>query len=263
MKKWILNLFVILLVLSLCSCYQSRGKDPTESTSESASVTSATPSAIDATESIPEESVISLTTEPDPTETMPLTTQQVPEGIPLDEDAISQYQELLTRQKNTDGKGLKNWYNMAMCMEFDSPENIDWNILFYNGTGEGSTPLTGDELQYLEQMGFPMELDAVRLSPEKMDEIALQYFGVTLDSSHQVGINDLVFYSQTGCYYRYVSDVMSMDDFTVYEGYTLENDDIRLYYIDNILQRKYAITLRGNPSVGEGGYYIISNLVLR
>ena len=121
-------------------------------------------------------------------------------------------------------------------------------------------PLTADELQYLDQMGFPMELDAVRLSPEKMDEIALQYFGVTLESSHQVGINDLVFYSQTGCYYRYVSDVMSMGDFTIYEGYTLENGDIRLYYVDNILQRKYAITLRKNSSAGESEYYIISNL---
>ena len=258
MKIFLCFLMIVLLLLSLCACHQEEAS--IESQTEGIPSTSTTSSGWETTESSVVENSTPPTTEASTTESIPSSAQPHSEGRPLDEEEISWYQDLFVRQKDHYAKHPKNWYNVAMCMEFDAPENIDWNVLFYNGTGDEDEPLTADEQYYLEQMGFPMELDIVRLSPKKMDEIAQQYFGVTLDSSNQVGLDNLTFFPQTGCYYRYVSDTMSMSDFTIYEGYILENGDIRLYYTDNILQWKLVITLRSKISDGETGYYIISNL---
>ena len=256
MKRVLCIFMTVLLCLSLCACHQ---EEPLMESQREEAPSTAPSSPLETTAPSLTETTVPPTTEEPTTESIPPSTQPPSEGTPLNAEELAGYQELLTRRKDYDAMQPRNWYNVAMCMEFDTPESLDWNILFYNGTGDEEEPQTADERSYLEQMGFPEELDVVRLSPAKMDEIAQQYFGMTMVSSYQVGVDELTYFSQTGCYYRYVSDVMSMSDFTVYEGYVLENGDIRLYYTDNILQWKLAMTLRSKGTEEEPRYWILSN----
>lgn len=258
MKKLLYLLCILVLVCSLFACAQAEDT-PSETPSESVTTTqdpTTTAPQPTSEEPQPTSEVTEPTTEAAPVTTVP----PISEGTPIDAEAIAWYQSLFTRQKDRYAKHPQNWYNLALCMQFDSPENIDWNVLFYNGIDGEDGALSDAEQTYLQQQGFPPEMDVKRIPADKMDAIAQQYFGVTLAESNQVGLEKLTYFAQTGCYYRFVSDTMSMDDFVIHSGFVLENGDIRLYYTYTILEQECVITLQSCLQEGETGYRILSNL---
>lgn len=254
MKSLLRLTIVLLFVLTLCACGQETAVPSDDTKAQTSTETTAPPST---------ETTEPLTAEQAPTEMLTTQNGALPveplmDGEPIDEFDIANYQQLFSVQYDRYASHPINWYNIAMCIEFDCAENINWNLLFYNGTSRYEDgDLSDSERSYLEQQNFPLNLDTVRLNPEKMNEIAEQYFGVTIQTSNQVGLEALTFFSETGCYYRTTNDVMYKGEFTIYAGYVLENGDVCLFYTDDFEQH-FAMTLRSKN--GETGYHIISNL---
>ena len=194
-------------------------------------------------------------TEPSETEFVP------PEGTLLTDEDLARYQQMFSGQLDSYAIHSYNWYNIALAVEFDCPENVDWNIFFTNGTKRSDDPLSDAEMAFVEAGGFPMDKDIRRLPAAEMDAIAMQYFGLTIAESNQVGIDQILYFPDTDCYYAHGGGAILMDGFVIHSGAVLEDGTIRLYYSEPIYGER-VITLKSRMSEGETGYYILSNLPL-
>ena len=250
MKKLICLLLTLALLGSLWAC----GPAPVDGTQESEPPSSSTPPETDP----PTESTGPST---EPPETEPQETDFVPpEGTLLTEDELAYYQQLFSYHFNGYEEGSLEWYNIVLFVEFDCPENVDWYMFFLNGTNRNAyAPLSDAEAAFVEAGGFPMDKDVRRLPAAEMDSIAMQYLGLTIAESNQVGLDGMLYYPDTDCYYAYGGGTILMDGFVIHSGAVLEDGTIRLYYNDDIYGER-VITLKSRMSEGETGYYILSNL---
>ncbi|MBQ7871251.1 MAG: hypothetical protein IJ357_03835 [Oscillospiraceae bacterium] len=251
MKKLICLLLALALLSSLWACTTA----PVDDTEGSEPPVSQTPPETDPPTETDEPS-----TEP-PTETDPPETEFVPpEGTLLTDEDLARYQQMFSCQLDRYAMHPINWYNIALAVEFDSPENVDWAFFFLNGTNRDAyAPLSDAEAAFVEAGGFPMDKDVRRMPAEEMDAIATQYFGLTIAESNQVGLDQMLYFPDTDCYYAYGGGAILMDGFVIHSGAVLEDGTIRLYYNDDIYGER-VITLKSRMDEGETGYYILSNL---
>ena len=91
----------------------------------------------------------------------------------LTEDELRGFEEYLNRTDN---------YGFLMS-DYQSPEYINLNEVFYSGAGLEQSPLTEEERDmYLKTVGQPeLYTDLVRLSTEQMDGFLTEKTGLSLD----------------------------------------------------------------------------------
>ena len=189
------------------------------------------------------------------------------EGTPIGKGMLDWYQVLFSLRWDRyadHGDGYPshgaNWYNAALCVEFDDPTDLDLELLFYMGL-DGEPAVTDEERAYAVSQGLPEYVSIDRLPVERMDEVLTQYFGVTFADigvwkENNVG-GGVCYNENTGCYYHAHSDTRFAEGFNIQAGEVLEEDTVRLYY--TMSGDLYAITMRSNRSEDRDGYTILSN----
>lgn len=123
----------------------------------------------------------------DPPETDPPETEFVPpEGLLLTEAELDEFRTLFVFYPGP------SWYNMALTSTYDSPENVNWSQFFYMGfDGSSGVPfrdLSEEERIFWERNGQGISVDIYRMPLDKMDAVAMEYFGLTIDESNLVGL---------------------------------------------------------------------------
>lgn len=179
---------------------------------------------------------------------------------PLTLEEIDALTELFTQPMGSeDGtKALTNWYNMAMFDSYETPQQVNLNDLFCMGVGDES-PLepTEEEAAFLEtQTHIGKWGSTYKIPREIMDEVLQQYFGLTLDETDGVGLDEMAYFEKTDCYYWSISDVRYTLEFEITSACRTAEGNIVFCY--SIPHREYMMTIK---PVGDG-YHILSNIWL-
>lgn len=154
--------------------------------------------------------------------------------------------------------GSENWwYNMALTSQYASPEELDLYTYFYNGFMDET--VSQAERDRLEELGMWMELDIQKNPVPKMNEILLQYFGLTLEEASGVGLDGMIYLEETDSYYKCSGDVSVAEWAAFHRGYRMEDGRICLYYM-NFLDEEWVVTLQAAPENAGVEYHVISNM---
>lgn len=153
-------------------------------------------------------------------------------------------------------KSENRFYNGALTSVYGDPADVDLFYLFYGGFKDESQEPTEQETELLEgKLGQHWkEMDLIRLPVEKIDAVLTDLFGITLEQTNGVGLENLVYLEETDCYYHCITGAHYADLTVVYvrseyEGYFLVH---------------YSTPYNGNFAVKlmpreDGSYQILSN----
>lgn len=115
---------------------------------------------------------------------------------------------------------------------YERPEDIDLFELFYCGTGLPET-VNESELRQaaaLTHRSFTeMELDLTASSRENINAVLLENTGLTLEQTHQTGLEKFLYLPEYDTYYHFHSDTNAIVNVTFAAG-EREGDLTRLYY---------------------------------
>jgi len=191
--------------------------------------------------------------EPPASESSPV---EIPEGAELlSKEEVDTLTQLFTQQV---GAGEPtNWYNMAMFGSYETPQQINLNDLFSMGEGNHQWTPTESETAFLKTQEHIGKWGSTYcISRQTMDDVLQQYFGLTLDETEGVGLENMAYFPETDCYYWSVSDVRYTLGFEITQACRTAEGNIVFYY--NIPYREYRMTIK---PVGDG-YHILSNIWL-
>lgn len=244
--RTILWILVLTLLLSACG-----GMDPTNQTEEPSSTSCPTADTETTLTSLPTET--SAPTEP----TLPPPRE---DGERLSGQQLQGYQQLFSSQGDRYTRHPTNPYNVALTIEFTSPEQIDLAQFFENGFID-LRYLTEQERVWLEEQGYSRSRELNPLPVSRMNEILTQHFGLTIEETEMIGLDTLPYNAEMDRYYRDPGGVRCMIDFQITDGYFYEGGLVRLYYIDSH-GLEYMFTMQSNMDRDNGayGYRFLSNL---
>ena len=161
----------------------------------------------------------------------------------------------------------KTFPSMLLSSEYDAPENIHLGWLFREGVpnenGGWGYDISGEELAALQSVlteeeyeGFLMR-DACKTPRSAMDELLMQWLGLSLEDTHEHGLEFLTYLEEFGAYYSAVSDTnMVIPEFS--GGIRREDGMIELRYRPRWSSGPDTHILVLRP-VGES-YQFVSNL---
>lgn len=245
-KRMLLWLLVLALVLAGCGAREA----PPETTAPTTGQTTA-----------PAQTAAQTQPTPPPTTQPPATQPSAREdGHRLSSGDLELYQLMFADPRDPYALAPINWYNMALCVSFSSPEDLDLDLFFNNGFDDERSDLTEAEEAFLSAQGVRLDHDLYRLPVEKMDAVLRKYFGLTLEQTNGVGLDDAAYDPETGCYYMDPGGYVCAEDFVFTDGYYHEASEIlRLYYTD-FVGREFVITMQSLRPQNLVGYHILSNL---
>ena len=153
-----------------------------------------------------------------------------------------------------------SWYNKALTCEYTSPTQISLECLFYLGfQGESREPTDAEWAQLEGQHGFHINYGLIRLPVDKMNQVLVELFDITLEDMEDVAFEDVVYLESTNCYYHMVTDALFVEDFNAIAVENLDDGTIRVYYTqDDWSNEIYVVTLMPHGD----GYRILSNIAL-
>lgn len=240
MKK-LLTILCVLLALTLAACAPTGPETTDPPTKPTVPAASTSPETTPKTE---------------PTE--PPVYREGETGEALTAAELSEFESLFAFGEDPGHHGV-NLYHMALCSEYASPEETDVFSLFYNGFRDESQQPTAEEEAFLkDRIDGLDEKDLIRIPGEKMDALLRLYFGVDLAQTRGVGLEKLVYFADTDCYYHAATGLHLKENYLFTDGYCHEDGQIVLYYTDTLLGGEYAVVLM--PQNGEAPYRVVSNL---
>lgn len=256
MRKFISLTAALLVLIFLAGC----GQVPNEPITDNVPDTNANTPPVQQEDPVPSPQPEDNTEDPapvDPPEDIPSEPRQ--EGTRLDSTQLAYYTDLFSLNGNdplalTDG----NYYNLALSKSFSSPQELSLNVFFSLGfSNEWSDPITDAERDFFAKANgydeFP--LDMQRLPKELVEYVLEYYFCEDVDTSA------LVYNSDTQCYYIGESGSYAYPNISFTDGYYDEATGlISLYYTSCFTGEEFIITIQSKASIGEAGYYIVSNL---
>lgn len=261
MKKVIPALSILLVLTVLLSACAGEPTPTTPPTTEPTAAPTTEPTAAPTTE--PTEAPTTEPTKP-PTEP-PTEPPALQEGQRLTEAELEAFELLFAPVKTPYAMQPVNYYNMALCVVLDTPQNLDLLTYFNLGLkSENVEPITEDErAYYLKKTGYE-ELygDLYRLPAWQVNGILAYYFGLEAEDVTGWSSPSWVYNPDTDCYYFIPPGALVHGNVDFYDGYYDETDGtLSLYYQNKAGRpRDYVITLMSKKTVGETGYYILSNL---
>ena len=104
---------------------------------------------------------------------------------------------------NSEGFEDKDFANFCLSSIYDSPKNVDLEELFYNGFG---LEIDASDRNFIEKQKVDMDFDIIKLPATEMDRILKKYFGITLEESNWVGIQNFYHNTDENIYYLVHSD---------------------------------------------------------
>lgn len=148
-----------------------------------------------------------------------------------------------------------SWYNRALACEYNSPKEMNLRKFFYSGIkGEPQDP-TDQEREPLEKLGINLNYDLMRLPVDKMNEVLIQYFGITLADMEPEAFSGLVYLESTNCYYHSTSGWLGVDNFEALSVERMDDGRILVRYPE--MEYEYVVTLRPHGD----SYQVISNVL--
>lgn len=175
--------------------------------------------------------------------------EEQPEALPLTEEELRFFQEeFFSPNQPLTGQFLTSLYKR--------PEEINLLELFYNGTGLPGA-ISDEEMQTLLKTlpdGAP-DTDCIKLPVKDLDTILLQYTGLTLKETEQLGLDQLTYLSDYAAYYAFHGDTNARPPVTFTAG-VRQGDQVSLFYDDSFTGSGYKmVTLRET----EAGWHFLSN----
>lgn len=175
-------------------------------------------------------------------------TPSLPEGIPLTEEEIAWFNEHfftdewaewdeLGPDESTKRMLYVNVRNQFLFQEYDSPEEIDLAVLFFQGFSLSEYPTDEEKIDVHEMLGMTWDpepgcsIELFRVPKEKMETLFLEHTGLTIAETKQVGMDrdDYYYLEQTDAYYHSHGD-FAYDCFIVSEGVKLDDGTVVLRY---------------------------------
>ena len=150
------------------------------------------------------------------------------------------------------------WYNLALFRQYTNPSKIDLMAVFHEGFEEESKEPTDAEWEQLkDQPVFNIDKDLMRLPVDRMNQVLMHMFGITLEDVDESGFEGLVYLESTNCYYHMTDDAWSVRGFNAFDMETLEDGTIRVYYTTSHGSGVFCVTVmpRGD------GFIILSNII--
>ena len=144
---------------------------------------------------------------------------------------------------------LSNWY--------DSPEKVWLRGLFETGFQGEHEPTDAEWEQLKDVQGFNENYDFFRLPVSKMNDVLMEYFGITLDQMDASAFKGLTYLESTDCWYYMATGAVGINGFRTQSVEYPPDGTIRVYYISNYKDGVGVVTLQpyGN------GYRILSNIL--
>ena len=152
-----------------------------------------------------------------------------------------------------------NIRNQFLSSQYGAPEDIDLFELFYCGTGLPET-VNESELRQaaaLTHRSFAeMELDLTASSCENINAVLLENTGLTLEQTHQTGLEKFLYLPEYDTYYHFHGDTNYRGTVTIACG-EWKDGLLCLYYEDTFFGDGWkCVTLQKT----EEGYHFVSNL---
>ena len=165
-----------------------------------------------------------------------------------DEQYVSYFNELLNP--------YNSWYAQALTSYYNSPAEIDLFQLFYNGIPGVDNTLSEAEQTFLENQSgyYNPDFDMVRIPGQDMRQVLNDYFGIDLESTAQIGLQNFIYDPATDCYYHCHTDTNASSP-TVTAAYQLPDGNWQILYTNAFLGNG-AVTLCAQA----GTWQITSNL---
>lgn len=144
---------------------------------------------------------------------------------PLTEDELAWFNESYF---NTGARFSPNQFLTSL---YDAPEEIDLFQLFYNGTGLPEGIDAAQQQAVAAAMGSDavLQTDLIKCSAANMDAVLEDYTGLSLQETHQVGLDSFTYLSDYDAYFHFHGDTNAPEPFTFSYG-EQEGDLVRLYY---------------------------------
>ena len=254
MKRFIALTATLVLLIFFVGCSQTPA-DPSADAPAEPSVTAESGPAHDPQPTPGTEDTVTV----DPTEAETAPPRQ--DGTRLSSDQLDYYNALFRVKGNeTFDRPYHSYYNLALTRSFASAQDISLSTFFSLGfSNEWSKPITDAErTYYAKAIGYDaFTLDMQRLPKALVEYVLDYYFCEEIDMS----TSGLVYNPDTQCYYWGGSDTAIYPNVTFTDGYFDEATGmVSLYYTHVYLGEEYIMTIQSKQSLGETGYYIISNL---
>lgn len=250
MKRIITVMCVLTLLLSLSACHASKPQETDPALQQQgAQVTDPTVTDPQQTDPQPTQQ---QTTDPEPTgptqDTQPTDPPPTEPYVPgPEEEAMQAVFDVTTC----------SWYNYALNSYYETPADVDLYELFYNGFLDDTRgEATDAEAAYLNGIWDELWLhsDLIRISPDRMNEVLVTYFGITIEESNKVGLDSFAYFEETNLYYNYVTGLHNVE-FQVDRVVHQDDGTICVYY-HTLSPNLRVVTVKPNGD----GYLILSNL---
>ena len=161
-------------------------------------------------------------------------------------------EELLNPQPD---RSEADWYPRALTSFYETPAQIDLFQLFYAGIPGGNNSITHEEQAFLETCpGYEPEFDLVRIPATEMDQVLQQYFGISLEQTDGIGLENFIYWEDGDCYYHSHTDT-NLGFIELNKVEMFENGSLRITYT-NESDQICVVTLVKSGN----GWRIISNL---
>lgn len=180
-------------------------------------------------------------------------------GTEVDADTLASLQKVFDTQNMILTE--EDWYAQCLTSDFTSPEKVDLLMLFYcgiRGKQDELNQLSEEERAHLASIWGEDALahDVDRMPVKEMNRVLQKYFGITLDETEKIGLEHMLYWDKTDCYYRWHGDSNFFRP-QVYKAFVQEDGTIAMYYVCN-LQLGDPNALAMLKPVGDG-YQILSN----
>lgn len=180
-------------------------------------------------------------------------------GTEVDADTLASLQKVFDTQNMILTE--EDWYAQCLTSEFASPADVDLRMLFYNGIIDKKNEmnqLSEEERAHLASIWGEDALahDVDRMPVKEMNRVLQKYFGITLDETEKIGLEHMLYWDKTDCYYCWHGDSNFFRP-QVYKAFVQEDGTIAMYYVCN-LQLGDPNALAMLKPVGDG-YQILSN----
>lgn len=165
------------------------------------------------------------------------------------------FTDLFKQTAGENGPGPVNYYNRLMFATFSAPEEADLMRIFYDQDVDENQDLTDAEKAFLAtQPSIALNLDVVRVSAAKMEATLKSHLGLSLEDMKGVGMDQLVYFKDTDCYYNSKGDT-GIVPFEILGGSWQPDGTVKVYYDYYLGMENRIITLR---SAGDS-FYVLSN----
>ena len=99
--------------------------------------------------------------------------------------------------------------NMFLTSQYDTPQDIDLFELFYCGSTQPSAPMSQKERQLVIDRGYhgtAPPCGCTKITRQEMDAVLSEHTGLTLEETHQVGLEQFTYLPEYDAYYHFHGD---------------------------------------------------------